>query len=71
MLQCWGDLPRPRAMVLPLYSKLIVQFQELVEIIDINYPFAYKGGGGGKGAMSTPYKIGKGVVNLRSQTNKM
>ena len=34
---CWGDLPRPRAMVLPLYTKLIVQFQELVEIIDIKY----------------------------------
>ena len=32
-----GDLPRPRAMVLPLYSKLIVQFQELVGIIDIKY----------------------------------
>ena len=37
-----GDLPRPRAMILPLYnSKLIVQFQELVEIIDNKYPLAY------------------------------
>ena len=35
VLLCWGNLPRPRAMILPLYSKLIVQFQELVEIIDI------------------------------------
>ena len=41
VLLCLGDLPRPRAMVLPLYSKLIVQFQELVEIIDIKYPLAY------------------------------
>ena len=23
VLLCWGDLPRPRAMVLPLYSKLL------------------------------------------------
>ena len=36
-----GDLPRPRAIVLPLYSKLLVQFQELVEIIDIKYPLVY------------------------------
>ena len=41
VLLCWWGLPRPRAMVLPLYSKLIVKFQELVEIIDIKYPLAY------------------------------
>ena len=41
VLLCWGDLPRPRAMILLLYSKLIVQFQELVELIDIKYPLAY------------------------------
>ena len=38
---CGRDLPRPMAMVLPLYSKLIVQFQELVEILHIKYPLAY------------------------------
>ena len=32
---CWEDLPRHGAMVLPFYSKLLVQFQELVEIIDL------------------------------------
>ena len=41
VLLCWGDLPRPRAMVLWLYLKLRVQSQELVEIIDIQYPLAY------------------------------
>ena len=41
VLLCWGDLPRHRAMVLPFYSKLLVQFQELVEIIDIKCPLAY------------------------------
>ena len=41
VLLCWGDLPRPRAMVLPLYLKLIVQFQDIVAIIDIKYPLAY------------------------------
>ena len=56
-------------MVLPLYSKLIVQFQELVEIIDIKYRLAYLRGGG-KGALFS-HKIGKGVVNLRSQTNNV
>ena len=42
VLLCWGDLPRHRAMVLPFYSKLLVQFQALVEIIDIAtvYPFS-------------------------------
>ena len=43
VLLYWGDLHRPRAMILPLYSKLIVQFQELVEIIDIG---VFSGGGG-------------------------
>ena len=33
VLLCWGDLPRPRVMVLPLYSKLVVQFQKLGYII--------------------------------------
>ena len=34
-------LPRHWAMVLPFYSKLLVQFQELVEIIDVKCPSAY------------------------------
>ena len=41
-----GDLPRPKAMVLSLYSNLIVQFQELVEIIlTLNIHWRIKGGG--------------------------
>ena len=41
VLFCCGDLPRHRAMVLPFYSKLLVQFKELMEIIDIKCPLAY------------------------------
>ena len=41
VLLCWGDLPRHRAIVLPFYSKLLVQFKELMEIIDIKCPLAY------------------------------
>ena len=41
-------------MILPLYLKLIVKFQDLVEIIDIKYNWRIKRGGGGKGALSTP-----------------
>ena len=43
VLLCWGDLPRRRAMVLPFYSKFIVQFQELVEISYIKFLLAYCG----------------------------
>ena len=36
VLLCWcGGLPRPMAMVLLFYLKLLVQFQEFVKIIDI------------------------------------
>ena len=41
VLLCRGNLPWHKAMVPPLYSKLSVQFQELVEIIDIKCPLAY------------------------------
>ena len=57
-------------MVLPLYLKLIVKFQELVEIIDIKYNWRIKRGGGARGPCP-PLKMGKVVVNLGSQTNNV
>ena len=44
-------------------------FKNYWRLLTLNIHWRIKGGA--KGALSTPYKIDKGVVNLRSQTNKV
>ena len=46
-------------------------FKNYWRLLTLNIHWCIKGGGGAKGALSIPYKIDKGVVNLRSQTNKV
>ena len=62
VLLCWGIYTGIGPW---FYSKLLVQFQELVEIIDIKCPLAYLGGWARGSCLPPPPKIGKGVVLIK------